>query len=91
MDTDIDQALARIGAQDTHPDLSGLEDRVLARIGARPKPALALGTTLGAAMFALALGVMSNTVPTGEARAATLAPFGAPSPLAPSSLLLGSQ
>ncbi|MBN9554454.1 MAG: hypothetical protein J0H61_07260 [Alphaproteobacteria bacterium] len=90
MSSNIDNALARIAGAETHPGLAGLEDRVMSAIEGRPPSSgLAVGATLSAAAFALVLGIVSNAVPSAEARAAsTLAPFGAPSPLAPSSLLL---
>lgn len=93
MNNDIDSALARFAGAEPHAGLTGLEDRVMSAIASRPSPSgLAIGTTLSAAAFALMLGIVSNAVPSSEARAASpLAPLGAPSPLAPSSLLLGSR
>lgn len=90
MNSDIDSALIRIAQAKPHPGLAGLEDRVSLAIGNQPPPhGLAIGVSLGAALFALLLGVASNAVPATEARAASpLAPFGSPGPLAPSSLLL---
>jgi len=90
MNKDIDSALARIAGAEPNVGLAGFEDRVMSAIASRPASSgLAIGASLSAAAFALALGIVSNAVPPAEARAAsTLAPFGAPSPLAPSSLLL---
>ena len=91
MDFDIDDALGRIGRQDAHPRLDGLEDRVITAINERPARTTARRTTLAGAGFALLLGVGSGIYPAPEARASQLAPFGVSSPLAPSTLLLGSQ
>lgn len=89
MNSNIDDALSRIAAMEAHPGLVGLEDRVMLVLAAQPPRGLALGATLGAAAFALSLGLASNAVPSTEARATSAsAPFGAPGPLAPSSLLL---
>ena len=88
---DIDTALGRIGRQEPHPDLIGLEDRVLATIGERPARALATRTTLAGAGFALLLGIAGGVHPAPRAGAARLAPFGLSSPLAPSTLLLGAR
>lgn len=90
MSTNIDTALRRMAEAEPHPGLAGLEGRVMSAIAGRPASSgLAFGATLSAAAFALVLGIVSNAVPPVEARAAsTLAPFGAPSLLAPSSLLL---
>ena len=92
MNSNIDTALTRIAEAGPHPGLAGLEDRVMFAIASQPPHSLAIGASLSAALFALVFGVVSNAVPPDEARAAsTLAPFGAPSPLAPSSLLLEPQ
>jgi hypothetical protein len=88
MHTDIDDALAALGRQPSHNGLAGLEDRVLRAIEDQPTAAFGAGMTLTAVTLALALGVVSNVVPSTRANAApTLAPFGAPSALAPSTLL----
>ncbi len=92
MGSDIDDALERLACAGPHPGLAGIEERVLSRIAAEPSGMTALGTTLGAAIFALLLGVVSNAIPSSQARAMpVLAPFGAPSALAPSTLLLESR
>ena len=90
MNNDIDSALARFAGAEPHAGLTGLESRVMSAIASRPSSSgLAMGASLSAAVFALGLDIVSNAVPPAEARASSpLAPFGAPSPLAPSSLLL---
>jgi hypothetical protein len=90
MNNDIDSALARLTRAEPHRGLAGFEDRVMSAIASRPPSSgLAIGASLSVAAFALVLGIVSNAVPPGEARAASpLSPLGAPSPLAPSSLLL---
>lgn len=91
MDMDIDTMLGRIGPSDSHPGLSGLEGRVLTIIADQPARAMARRTTLAAASFALLFGLGSVVYPAPEATAKPLAPFGVPSALAPSSLLLDAQ
>ncbi|MES2337307.1 MAG: hypothetical protein V4537_04330 [Pseudomonadota bacterium] len=91
MDMDIDTALGRIGRHDLHPGLNGLEDRVLTMIADRPARAMATRTTIAGVAFALLLGVGSVIYPAPAARATQTAPFGIPSPLTPSTLLLGTR
>lgn len=92
MRMNIDDALARLAAGTPHSGLAGMEERVLEAISHQPAPSHGTGATLAAAGLALVLGVLSNIVPSTHAQAAqSLAPFGAPGPLAPSSLLVGSE
>ena len=92
MSTNIDDALARLASTTPHHGLAGLEDRVLNAIATQPAAGVGAGTTLAAVGLALALGVFSNVVPSIDAQAApTLSPLGAPSPLAPSTLLGGTR
>lgn len=92
MNTSMDTALEGLATAAAHPGLAGLEERVLCAISCEPARIAGIGATIGAAAFALALGVVSNVVPTGMATAApALSPFGAPSPLAPSTLLLTAE
>ncbi|WP_245841902.1 DUF4164 domain-containing protein [Sphingomonas lenta] len=87
----IDDALQRLAAAPTHPGLDGLESAVFARIeaerDARAGPPIRIGIITAAA--AALLGTAGAVLPTGEAKASAsaLAPFGASSPLAPSTLL----
>jgi hypothetical protein len=90
MGMNIDSTLSRLATAMPDEGLEGLEDRVVAAISARPDTALSFGTTYVAAGLALALGIASNVVPSSHARAAPpLSPLGAPSALAPSTLLVG--
>lgn len=92
MNTNIDDALARLAADAPHRGLAGLEDRVLSAIASQPTATIGTGTALVAMGLALTLGVFSNVVPASDAQAApALAPLGAPGPLAPSSLLTEAQ
>jgi len=92
MDTNIEDALARLASATPHSGLAGLEDRVLTAIAIQPAGAGAAGMTLTAMGMALALGLFSNVVPATDAQAApVLSPFGAASPLAPSTLLGGTR
>jgi hypothetical protein len=88
MHTNIDDALAAMRRQPSHNGLVGLEDRVLRAIENQSVTTVGTGMTLTAVTLALALGVFSNVVPSTKANAApSLAPFGTPSALAPSTLL----
>ncbi len=91
MTLDLDTTLGRLGAAKPHPGLDGLEDRVLTSIAERPARDLAMRTTIAGAAFALLLGVGSVVYPAPQARAIDVVPFGVPSPLAPSTLLLGGE
>jgi len=88
MNTNIDDALARLASDAPHRGLSGLEVRVLSAIASQPAATISMGTALVAMGLALTLGVFSNVVPAADAQAApALSPLGVTSPLAPSSLL----
>lgn len=92
MSTNIDDALARLASGTPHHGLAGLEERVLNAIVNQPAAGIGTGATLAAVGLAVALGVFSNVVPSVAAQAApTLSPLGAPSPLAPSTLLGGTR
>ena len=88
MSRELDDALAHLASSPVHPGLEGLEDRVLLAIKSNPVGTIGLGATLTAALFALTLGTISSVLPAGNASAAPIrSPFGASSPLAPSTLL----
>ena len=91
MTIDLDDALSRLATGAPHPGLSGLEDRVMGAIASPRAASIGAGATLAAIGFALALGTMSNLAPVSAARASSLSPLGAPSALAPSTLLGGGQ
>lgn len=88
---DLDKALARLAGAPVPVALDGLEAQVLARIGARPTIARA-GLEIGVAttIAALAIGVMGAGMPATAGQAASLSPLGGSSPLAPSTLLVGT-
>ena len=88
MSINIDDALSRLASDTPYPGLVGLEDRVLSAVANRPASTIGAGTALMAIGLALTFGVFSNVIPATEAQATpVLSPLGAPSPLAPSSLL----
>lgn len=88
MNTNIDDALARLASDAPYQGLAGLEARVLSTIASQPTATIGAGTALVAMGLALTLGVFSNVVPAVDTQAApALSPLWAPSPLAPSSLL----
>lgn len=89
MTIDLDDALSRLASGAPHHGLVGLEDRVMGAIGSRRAVHIGVGATLAAMAFALALGAFSNLAPGSEAPGSALAPLGAPSALAPSTLLVG--
>ena len=92
MSRELDDALAYLASSPTHPGLEGLEDRVLLAIRAEPTGTIGFGATITAALFALTFGAMSNAFSTADAQAAPIqSPFGASSPLAPSTLLTAPQ
>lgn len=91
MTIDLDDALSRLATSAPHRGLVGLEDRILGALASSRAAGIGAGATLAAMGFALALGAMSNLAPVSEARASSLAPLGAPSPLAPSTLLGGAE
>ncbi|MCJ8157233.1 hypothetical protein [Sphingomonas sp. LaA6.9] len=87
--TDIDAMLARLAQSPVHPELSTIDTAVFSELAARANaPATPGATGLGmAAAFALIIGVAGSAMPGAPARAAPISPFGAPSELAPSTLL----
>ena len=82
---DLDEALIRLARAPVPAALDGLEARVLARI-ATPR-----ATQAGIGIGALAIGIIGAGFPASPSTAASIAPFGANSPFAPSTLLVGPQ
>jgi hypothetical protein len=91
--TNIDAELARLREMPVHPRLASIDAAVLAGVaihaaGSRPLS----GTVFGmAALAALTIGIAGSALPGTPVRAASIAPFGAPPALAPSSLLGGGE
>lgn len=87
--TDIDAAMARLRDMPVHPRLASIDATIFEAISARAAATRPLsGTFLGlAAIASLTIGFASSALPGTPARAASIAPFGAPSALAPSTLL----
>ena len=87
---DLDDTLNRLAAAPVHAGLAAIDDAVLTRLAQRaaqiPGSAIAL-----AAVAALLVGVAGAGLPGTSAEAATSAPFGQPSALAPSTLLASSE
>ena len=87
---DIDEALTRLARAPIPVALDGLEARVLAQIATPRTPRAGLG--IGAiTVAALAIGMIGAGLPAAPTSAAPLSPFGANSPFAPSTLLVGAQ
>ena len=86
----LDDMLTRLGNAPLDPRLAMIDEAVLAELAAHDTSSAF--RSLGAAAFAaLAIGFVSTGLPGTPAAAASIAPFGAPPALAPSSLLLGTQ
>lgn len=90
---DIDAALSRLREYPANPRLDQIDDAVLAAVDFQRRHGAPLsGAVFGlAAGLALTVGVLGSTLPSSEARTASIAPFGAPPALAPSTLLGTSQ
>jgi hypothetical protein len=87
---DLDDRLARLARAPSPQALDGLEERVLAQI-AMPRASRA-GLGVGViTIAALTIGMIGAGFPASPSTAAPLSPFGANSPLAPSTLLVGAQ
>lgn len=96
MKNDLDAALRRLAMPTDHPGLVGLENTVIARIHARDRPLSGLSVGVlpagGLAVAgAVALGILAAGPGQSPATAASPAPFGAVSALAPSTLLLADR
>ena len=89
MTTDIHAALGLLARTPPTADLDGFEDAVLGAVRAQRQQAGAGRMALGLVSVAAMMGLGGAFVPTESVHAAPVAPFGAPHPLAPSSLLLG--
>lgn len=87
--TDIDAALARLRDVPVHPRLASIDAAVLERVAldATDQHPLSVTAFGMAAISALSLGIASSVISGMPASAASNAPFGTPSALAPSSLL----
>ncbi len=93
MMVDLDQMLDALAHAEPPPRLERLgadviaEVHVLADRDRRAPPRLAIAAAIGAAV----MGVAGAGLPAATPAAASLAPLGGASPLAPSTLLLGDQ
>jgi hypothetical protein len=91
--TDVEAALARLRGLPVHPGLRAIDESVLAALAGQPAMRSTVsGPMFGvAAMMALAIGFASSLPSPAPAKAASIAPFGAPSALAPSTLLSAGE
>ena len=88
---DLERQLGLLAAAGPTSSLPGLEERILAVIAARQQP-VTVAVALTFSSLALLIGVVGAVVPSSRANANSTVPFGVPTALAPSSLLLaGSQ
>ena len=87
----LDEMLARLGNAPLDPRLAMMDEVVFAGLAARNTTSAS--RSLGfAAVAALAIGLISTGLPGAPVAAApSVAPFGVPPALAPSSLLLASR
>jgi len=90
MHSDIDEALRRLGTA-SHPGLEGLENAVLAGVKSRREARASIQMAALAGVGAIALGALAAGPAAQPASASPLAPFGAGSPLAPSTLLMSER
>lgn len=86
---DIDAALSRLKECPVDPRLDQIDEAVLAAVDFQRRHGAPLsGAVFGlAAGLALTIGLLGAALPGSEVRTASLAPFGAPPALAPSTLL----
>lgn len=88
--TDLDMLLGRLRDDPVHPGLAGIDDPVLEAVRRKAESGGGLsmrGVGLSA-VVALGMGFAGSTLPAPSAHAGiSSAPFGAPSALAPSTLL----
>jgi len=95
MSIELDEALGRLATAPPHPGLTGLEDRVFARVreqsafAAQASHRMRIGAV--AAIAALGLGLAAGSPVAASASTDVLSPFAPASPLAPSTLLVGDQ
>lgn len=88
---DLDAILIRLAQAPMPSSVDAIEARVLARIAARPVATASMGIGAITVSVALVFGIVGAGIPAREARAMTrLSPLGPTSPLAPSSLLVGT-
>lgn len=86
----LDEALARLAGAPVPAALDEIEAGVLARISVRPAVRQAgIGIGVVTTIAALAIGMVGAGVPASASGAASLAPLGGSSALAPSMLLVG--
>jgi len=89
---DLDAVLMRLAHAPVPTGLDGIEARVLARIGARPAVRTGMGISVVTIAAALVMGVLGAGFPAKKAGAVSqFALLGPASPLAPSTLLVGSR
>ncbi len=91
--TNIDAALARLREMPVHPDLESIDLAVMADIAERTSASTSMSAAmLGlAATTALLVGVAGSVIQPAPVRMASVAPFGTPAALAPSTLLGGGE
>lgn len=90
MAVDLDRRLRLLALTRPTADLAGFEYGVLAAIRKRQEPS-ATRITATFASLALLMGIGAALVPGNGAHATSVAPFGTPSALAPSTLLSGGR
>lgn len=91
MTIDIDRSLGLLAGTPPGCDLNGFEKDVLTAVRARRQQTVAARVVLALVPAAGLMGLGGAILPAEPVHAATVAPFGAPHALAPSSLLLGGE
>ena len=84
---DLDELLGRLRDLPVDPRLTAMDGAVMIGLNAHRERSTTLRSAALAGLVALTLGMAASVVPGVPAQAA--APFGVPSALAPSSLLVG--
>ena len=90
---DIDDAFAQIRALPIDPRLASIDAAVMAGVQSRMvrNPLLPSIAFCLAAIGSLTVGIVGATIPSVPAHTSTSFPFGAPTTLAPSTLLSGTE
>ncbi len=87
---ELDITLIRLARAPVAAGLDGMEAKVFARIGARPRVDAGIGLGAMTTAAALVMGVVAGVSAHKDYTAVSLSPLGGAAPLAPSTLLAGA-
>jgi hypothetical protein len=89
---DVDSALRRLSEEAAPPELSSIDNQVLARVQGHSFTRESMHLRVGAVGFALLMGIAGGMLPDTSAKARSTAPVLSEAvDLAPSTLLAGAQ